>query len=310
MDGKEWCYDCSAGYCDCECSKCHTSRREPGPKPLYSPPARPRSDSDDEVREVEVQRRIKEAVEAARSEAQRTEADASLERVVHSHGFMSRTVKLKLQALGLIPWGDKPPLAKLSKSISNPKVPVSMRLQNTTASLAKYAEDRAIADEDHNAAWSARVSRKHRISSSSSPEVRRSERPRTKTVRFNPRASLSPEDDSDSYSDAEMQDALQQRGIPTLIARQRFAGGGLNTQKQKKAGARRKLRTRASLDATSPPGFVPPRPRQLSAEQKLPSSREVAAHAAKRTKQLTIYDSYHSPQGPKDTSKRLKYVRE
>ena len=267
---------------------------------------------------MEVQRRIKKAVEAARSEAQSeqlrgaagAEGGANMERVVHSHGFMTRTVSntQTAQALGLVPWSESSPLAKLNKSVSSPNVPVSVRLQNTTVSLSKYTEDRAMADRDHNAAWSARVSRKHRIGSSSSPEVRMSERPHTKTVRFNPRASLSPEDDSDSYSDTEMQDALQQRGIPTLIARQRFAGGRLNTQKQKKVGARRKLRTRASLDATSPPGFVPPRPRQLSAEQKLPSSREVAAHAAKRTKQLTIYDSYHSPQGPKDTSKRLRYV--
>ena len=50
MEGKEWCYDCSAGYCDCECSKCRTGRREPESEPFYSPPAKSRSDSDDDAR--------------------------------------------------------------------------------------------------------------------------------------------------------------------------------------------------------------------------------------------------------------------
>ena len=104
MEGKEWCYDCSAGYCDFECSKCRTNRHEPEPETLYSPPVKPRSDSDDEAREMEVQGRIKEAVEATRSEAQ-----------------------------------------------CEPS-PVSTRLHNTTASLSKYAEDRAMADKDRNAA--------------------------------------------------------------------------------------------------------------------------------------------------------------
>ena len=176
---------------------------------------------------------------------------------------------------------ESPPIASVTSNHQS----VDKRIQNRSASLGRYAAARAQLDPDDNAAWSTRVSRKHQISSSSSPDVRRSHRTPKKAVRFVPgNADHSPySDDSGSYSDGELQNALQQKGIPTLISRRPAA-------KRNKKSA----------------GFIPPIPRaKLLPSQWLPSSKQAMLEAKGRTRQTFL--SKNGPLvGPKFVRPRKK----
>ena len=161
-------------------------------------------------------------------------------------------------------------------AIVDKRLSVKQRVANRNANLAEYTATRAANNGDSNGdrLWANRVGRKHKLSNSksTSPTLRRSQRTPRRTVRFLPGVSNSPEDDSSSYSDAEMQEALQQHGIPSLIEK--------HSSRSNELQGRRKKATRAK-----------PMPRELlSVSQRLPESREVAKLAAKRTKQSSLLD--------------------
>ena len=153
---------------------------------------------------------------------------------------------------------------------------MKQRMASRNASLAEYTAARAASncDSNGNDRWASRVSRKHKLvtSKSTSPKLRRSKRSLKRIARFLPGVSNSPEDDFGSYSDAEMQEALQQRGIPALIEKQ-----ARHSSKQPSRGSKS---PRAKLVARS----------QLKESQRLPESREVAKLAAKRTRQSSLLD--------------------
>ena len=267
LEGYEFCEDCSAGYCDCTCKKCCRARKEGEPGMLLS------------------------------------EKTAVPEATLHEHSLDARLSNTQAaQVLGLTDWIDNPPLEGVHRSLSKTSLPIQRRLANRSASLSENSRDREAADSDNSAEWCKRVSRKHRISSSSSPEVRRSGRSRKKTVRFQPRNSITPDDDSSSYSDTELQDALQQKGIPTLVSKANHTKPFVPPRPKQS----RKLQPKATKATAKE--FVPPLP--LRPEHRLPSSRQVAVQAAGRTRQLTInrYHQLSSSPSPKRKTKRSKKV--
>ena len=145
--------------------------------------------------------------------------EAGIERAIHNSAleWQGLTNKQTSQVLGLRQWENNPPLEELKDAFGNTRIPIRRRVANRSATLAEYAAVRAENDNIEQAAWASRVSSKHKLSKSSSPELRRARRRIQKTARYLPGTSQSPDDDSSSYSDVEMQRALQQKGIPSLI---------------------------------------------------------------------------------------------
>jgi len=298
MPGKEWCYNCSAGYCDCSCTQCVK-----GADQEESGGTHEEGDSSNEVEAVEEEPAVNTAakpltplkVRAARlQEARQYDEGSNNEKIIHKNAtaWAMSTAQFS-QVLGVTQWEEKAPLADMphQAAIVDKRLSVKQRVANRNASLAEYTATRAANNRDSNSdrLWADRVGRKHKLnnSSSTSPTLRRSQRTPRRTARFLPGVSNSPEDDSSSYSDAEMQEALQQRGIPSLIEK--------HSSRSKEPQGRRKRTAR-----------VKPVPReQLSASQRLPESREVAKLAAKRTKQSSLLD-YPRYVGPSARREQLE----
>ena len=277
MPGKEWCYDCSAGYCDCSCKQCVTGEHQ------HRSGGTPDGDSAEVEQTEHVAAKPLTPLKmraAGLQEANQRDKEGRSEKVLHKNAAWwadLSTTKFS-QVLGVTQWDDEAPLADLQQpsKAGNKRLTVKQRVANRNASLAEYTATRAANDYDSNGdeRWASRVGRKHRLatSNSTSPKLRRSKRSLKRTARFLPGVSNSPVDDSDSYSDAEMQEALQQRGIPSLI------------EKHASRSIKQPNRGRKSPRAK-------PIPRsQLSASQRLPESRDVAKLAAKRTKQSSLLD--------------------
>ena len=353
MPDKEWCYECSAGYCDCECEQCaeklqketaakqqHTTEASSAAKARSSIQERAlkqaknsreaRKKHKADVQEIAVQQRIASSVQQAQREWWQNAAMQSdkraTEKVVHEHGleWAGMSNSQAAQVLGLEVWGSEPPLQRVGDALTSVDsqepdqtlavfnteqhaavAPFSLRATNSSATLEEYEADRAEAEADNNAEWRSRVRRRHVISSSSSPEMRRSQRAQKPPERFRPGMSASPIDDSSSYSDTEMQDALQQRGIPALIGR--------TVSRTGKGPVRRKLKTKKVHAGAKfvPPCPLPriPRPRPLRPEHRLPSSRDVAVSAAKRTKQLKISSFTKSPSKSRSAEPKRRKLR-
>ena len=143
--GKEWCYNCSAGYCDCSCTQCVTGADQD--ESVGTPGEGSSSDDDEEMETKPAESTAAKTLTplkiraAGLQEANQHDEGGSSKKVIHKNAviWVGLSTTQFSQALGVTQWEEEAPFADLPRqaAIVDRRLSVKQRVANRNASLAE-----------------------------------------------------------------------------------------------------------------------------------------------------------------------------